>query len=333
MVQKHYVSIGKKARFARQRLAETFPAPVEAALGIKMTPKTKKVRKAVMPVAGLGTRFLPATKAIPKEMLPIVDKPLIQYAVEECLASGIDHIIFVTGRNKNAIEDHFDLAPELDQLLVERGRVDQAKMVRELHGGAHFSYTRQREALGLGHAVLCAAGLVGDEPFAVLLPDMIMDGGPVPATRSLVDVYETTGAGAIDVEEVPRERIHLYGIVNATPVKDSQWGDRLLRVKDLVEKPAVEKAPSNLAVSGRYVLPPETFDYLEKTKPGAGGEIQLTDALRQLAQAGKMMAYIYEGKTYDAGDKLGFLEANVEFGLKDPKLGKAFRAYLRGLKL
>ena len=298
-----------------------------------MTGKTKKVRKAVMPVAGLGTRFLPATKAIPKEMLPIVDKPLIQYAVEECLASGIDHIIFVTGRNKNAIEDHFDLAPELDNLLVQRGKADQAKMARELHGGARFSYTRQREALGLGHAVLCAASIVGDEPFAVLLPDVIMAGGPVAATRSLIDVYEATGAGAIDVEEVPREKVHMYGIIDATPAKESRWGDRLLRVKDLVEKPNAEKAPSNLAVSGRYVLPAETFEYLLKTKPGAGGEIQLTDALRQLARADKMMAYIYEGKTYDAGDKLGFLQANVEFGLKDPKLGKAFREYLRGLKL
>jgi UTP--glucose-1-phosphate uridylyltransferase len=298
-----------------------------------MTAKTKKVRKAVMPVAGLGTRFLPATKAIPKEMLPIVDKPLIQYSVEECLASGIDHIIFVTGRNKSAIEDHFDLAPELDNLLQQRGKAEQAKMVRELHGEARFSYTRQREALGLGHAVLCAASLVGDEPFAVLLPDVIMAGGPVPATRSLVDVYEATGAGAIDVEEVPREKVHMYGIIDAKPVKDSKWGDRLLNVKDLVEKPSAEKAPSNLAISGRYVLPPETFDYLAKTKPGAGGEIQLTDALRQLAHGGKMMAYIYEGKTYDAGDKLGFLQANVELGLRDPKLGKAFRAYLRDLKL
>jgi UTP--glucose-1-phosphate uridylyltransferase len=298
-----------------------------------MTGETKKVRKAVMPVAGLGTRFLPATKAIPKEMLPIVDKPLIQYSVEECLASGIDHIIFVTGRNKGAIEDHFDLAPELDNLLEQRGKTEQAKMVRELHGEARFSYTRQREALGLGHAILCAASLVGDEPFAVLLPDVIMAGGPVPATRSLVDVYEATGAGAIDVEEVPREKVHMYGIIDAKPVKDSKWGDRLLEVKELVEKPSAEKAPSNLAISGRYVLPPETFDYLAKTKPGAGGEIQLTDALRQLAHAGKMMAYIHEGKMYDAGDKLGFLEANVELGLQDPILGKAFRAYLRGLKL
>ncbi|MFZ1206416.1 MAG: UTP--glucose-1-phosphate uridylyltransferase GalU [Candidatus Acidiferrales bacterium] len=298
-----------------------------------MTGKTKKVRKAVMPVAGLGTRFLPATKAIPKEMLPVVDKPLIQYAVEECLASGIDHIIFVTGRGKSAIEDHFDLAPELDSLLVQRGKADQAKMARELHGGAHFSFTRQREALGLGHAVLCAASIVGDEPFAVLLPDVIMDGAPEAATRTLVDIYEATGAGAIDVEEVPRERVHMYGIIDAKPEKNSRWGERLLHVRDLVEKPSAQKAPSNFAVSGRYVLPPETFEYLLKTKPGAGGEIQLTDALRQLAHADKMMAYIYEGKTYDAGDKLGFLQANVELGLKDPKLGKAFREYLRKLKL
>jgi UTP--glucose-1-phosphate uridylyltransferase len=306
---------------------------MQAALGDKMTGKTKKVRKAVMPVAGLGTRFLPATKAIPKEMLPVVDKPLIQYAVEECLASGIDHIIFVTGRGKSAIEDHFDLAPELDSLLVQRGKADQAKMARELHGGAHFSFTRQREALGLGHAVLCAASIVGDEPFAVLLPDVIMDGAPEAATRTLVDIYEATGAGAIDVEEVPRERVHMYGIIDAKPEKNSRWGERLLHVRDLVEKPSAEKAPSNFAVSGRYVLPPETFEYLLKTKPGAGGEIQLTDALRQLAHADKMMAYVYEGKTYDAGDKLGFLQANVELGLKDPKLGKAFREYLRELKL
>lgn len=306
---------------------------MQAAVGDKMTGKTKKVRKAVMPVAGLGTRFLPATKAIPKEMLPVVDKPLIQYAVEECLASGIDHIIFVTGRGKSAIEDHFDLAPELDSLLVQRGKADQAKMARELHGGAHFSFTRQREALGLGHAVLCAASIVGDEPFAVLLPDVIMDGAPEAATRTLVDIYEATGAGAIDVEEVPRERVHMYGIIDAKPEKNSRWGERLLHVRDLVEKPSAQKAPSNFAVSGRYVLPPETFEYLLKTKPGAGGEIQLTDALRQLAHADKMMAYIYEGKTYDAGDKLGFLQANVELGLKDPKLGKAFREYLRKLKL
>jgi UTP--glucose-1-phosphate uridylyltransferase len=297
-----------------------------------MTGTTKKVRKAVLPVAGLGTRFLPATKAIPKEMLPVVDKPVIQYAVEECIASGIEHVIFVTGRNKSAIEDHFDLAPELESFLERRGKPDQAKMVREISGGLNFSYTRQSEALGLGHAVLCAAELVGDEPFAVLLGDVIMD-GPVPATKVLVDIYEATGAGAIHVEEVPRERVHLYGIIDAAPAGNARFGDRLLRVKDLVEKPSAEKAPSNLGVTGRYVLPPEIFEYLASTKPGAGGEIQLTDGLRRLAEEDKLMAYIYEGKTYDAGDKLGFLQATVEFGLRNPKLGNDFRAYLRGLKL
>jgi len=294
--------------------------------------KPRKVRKAVLPVAGLGTRFLPATKAMPKEMLPVVDKPLIQYAVEECLASGIESVIFVTGRRKSAIEDHFDLAPELEQFLEEHGRPKQAQMVREISGGMHFSYTRQSEALGLGHAVLTARELVGDEPFAVLLGDVIPD-GPVPATKSLVEVYETTGLGAIAVEEVPHERVHLYGIVDASPANDARWGDKLLRVKDLVEKPKADAAPSNLAVTGRYVLPPEIFDYLEGAQPGAGGEIQLTDALRTLAREHGLWAFLYEGKTYDAGDKLGFLEATVEIALKNPDLGEKFRAYLRRLKL
>ena len=301
-----------------------------------MTGKPKRVRKAVLPVAGLGTRFLPATKAMPKEMLPVVDKPLIQYAVEECIDSGIENIIFVTGRRKYAIEDHFDSVPELEQFLEERGKSKQAKMVREISGGLHFSYTRQSEALGLGHAVLTARELVGDEPFAVLLGDVIMD-GKVPATRSLVEIYEETGVGAIAVEEVPRERLHFYGIVDAAPEKKKQnrWGERLLRIKDLVEKPEPEKAPSNLGVTGRYVLPPEIFEYLEKTEPGAGGEIQLTDGLRKLAgkkQQG-LYAWIYDGKTHDAGDKLGFLKATVEIALKNPQFGAEFRSYLQGLKL
>jgi UTP--glucose-1-phosphate uridylyltransferase len=300
-----------------------------------MTGKPKRVRKAVLPVAGLGTRFLPATKAMPKEMLPVVDKPLIQYAVEECIDSGIENIIFVTGRRKYAIEDHFDSVPELEQFLEERGKSKQAKMVREISGGLHFSYTRQSEALGLGHAVLTARELVGDEPFAVLLGDVIMD-GKVPATRSLVEIYEETGVGAIAVEEVPRERLHFYGIVDATPEKKkSRWGERLLRIRDLVEKPEPEKAPSSLGVTGRYVLPPEIFEYLEKTEPGAGGEIQLTDGLRKLAgkkQQG-LYAWIYDGKTHDAGDKMGFLKATVEIALKNPQFGAEFRSYLQGLKL
>jgi UTP--glucose-1-phosphate uridylyltransferase len=297
-----------------------------------MTTKTKKVRKAVLPVAGLGTRFLPATKAIPKEMLTVVDKPLIQYAVEECIASGIEHVIFVTGRHKNAIEDHFDLSPELESFLEQRGKADLARLVHDIGKGVQFSYTRQSEALGLGHAVLCAADLVGDEPFAVLLGDVIMEGA-VPATRELVEIYEATGSGAIHVERVPRERVHLYGIVDAKPEKESRWGEKVLRITNLVEKPSAEKAPSNLGVTGRYVLPPEIFGYLAKTKPGTGGEIQLTDGLCRLAEDNKLLACIYDGKTHDAGDKLGFLQATVDFGLKDPKLGKAFRAYLRGLKL
>jgi UTP--glucose-1-phosphate uridylyltransferase len=294
--------------------------------------KPKRVRKAVMPVAGLGTRFLPATKAMPKEMLPVVDKPLIQYAVEECIASGIENVIFVTGRRKNAIEDHFDSAPELERFLEEHGRPKQAQMVREISGGLHFSYTRQSEALGLGHAVLSARELVGDEPFAVLLGDVIMD-GKVPTTKSLVEIYEATGKGAIAVEAVPRQRVHLYGIVDASPANQKPWGDELLRIKGLVEKPKAEDAPSNLAVTGRYVLQPEIFAYLEDAKPGAGGEIQLTDALRSLAQEQGLFAFVYQGKTYDAGDKLGFLEATVELALKNPKFGEDFRIYLKGLKL
>ena len=297
-----------------------------------MTTKPRKVRKAVLPVAGLGTRFLPATKAMPKEMLPVVDKPLIQYAVEECIASGIEDIIFVTGRRKSAIEDHFDLAPELESFLEERGKKNEAQMVREISGGLHFSYTRQSEALGLGHAVLCAAELVGDEPFAVLLGDVIMD-SKVPATRSLIDIYEATGQGAIHVEKVPREKLHFYGIVDAKPSKESKWGDKVLKISDLVEKPKAEDAPSDLGVTGRYVLPAEIFDYLRRTKAGAGGEIQLTDGLKALAKGSGLWACIYEGRTHDAGDKLGFLKATVEIGLQNPKFGNDFREYLKHLQL
>lgn len=290
------------------------------------------MRKAVLPVAGLGTRFLPATKAVPKEMITVVDKPLVQYAVEECAASGIEHVILVTGRNKSAIEDHFDLAPELENFLEHKGKKEQARLVREVSNGLRFSYTRQSEALGLGHAVLCAADLVGDEPFAVLLPDVIAE-SKVPATRELIEIHEATGMGVIHVERVPRERVQFYGIVDAEPEKNSQWGDKVLRVKNLVEKPSAEKAPSNLGITGRYLLPAEIFDYLRAVKPGAIGEIQLTDGLCRLAETGKLLACIYDGKIYDAGDKLGFLQATVQMGLKDSKLGTSFRDYLRGLKL
>ena len=296
-----------------------------------MTQRPKRLRKAVLPVAGLGTRFLPATKALPKEMLPVVDKPVIQYAVEECLAAGIEDVIFVTGRGKSSIEDHFDRSPELEALLESRGKTSQAELVREIGGGLNFSYTRQSEALGLGHAVLCAAEIVGDEPFAVLLPDMIMH-SQVPSTKSLKEIYEATGLGTILVEEVPHEKVSFYGVIDAQPANLAPWGQHVLRIKDLVEKPAPEKAPSNLIISGRYVLPSDVFGFLRSVKPGAIGEIQLTDGLRMLAKAKGMLAFIYEGKTYDAGDKLGFLIANVELGLQNPKLGADFRSYLKTLK-
>jgi UTP--glucose-1-phosphate uridylyltransferase len=294
------------------------------------TKSMTRVRKAVLPVAGLGTRFLPATKAMPKEMITVVDKPLIQYAVEECIASGIENVVFVTGRRKSAIEDHFDSQPELERFLEERGKPKQAQMVREISGGLKFSYTRQSEALGLGHAVLAARELVGDEPFAVLLGDVIMDGPP--ATRELIEVYEEFRVAAITVEPVPHAKTQLYGIIDAVPAANSRWGERLLRVNDLVEKPDPEVAPSNFGVSGRYVLPPRIFDYLEQTQPGAGGEIQLTDGLRMLAKKEGLYAQVYDGKAHDAGDKLGFLKATVEIALRNPKFGEEFRSYLRALE-
>ena len=269
-----------------------------------------RVRKAVLPAAGLGTRFLPATKAQPKEMLTVVDKPQIQYVAEECVASGIEHIIIVTGKGKNSIEDHFDSAPALERFLEERGRKDQLEMVRKISNMVQVSYTRQKVPLGLGHAVLVARDLVGDEPFAVLL-----------------------GVGAIAVEEVPKDKTHLYGIVDGEAAPQPPFGERLLRIRELVEKPKPESAPSNLAITGRYVLPSAIFDCLERTAPGAGNEIQLTDALRILAREQGLWAYIYDGVSYDAGDKLGFLKATVEIALQNPEFGAAFHSYLKTLKL
>jgi len=297
-----------------------------------MMAQTKKVRKAVLPAAGLGTRFLPATKAQPKEMLPLVDKPLIQYSVEECLDSGIENVIIVTGRGKHAIEDHFDSSPGLVRQLEQSGKKDLAELVRNIAEMAHVSYIRQKEQKGLGHAVHTAKELVGDEPFAVLLGDVVFDGAN-PVTRQLVDVYEATGLGVIAVEPVPRENIHLYGVIDAKPEPGSRWGQRLLRVSNLVEKPKAEEAPSNLSVTGRYLLPPEIFDCIERTPPGRGGEIQLTDALRILAQEQGLLALVYEGTCYDAGDKLGFLKATVEMALKNPEFADDFRAYLKSLKI
>ena len=292
----------------------------------------KKVRKAVLPAAGLGTRFLPATKAQPKEMLNVVDKPQIQYVVEECIASGIEHIIIVTGKGKNSIEDHFDFNPSLERFLEEKGKPDLAAIVRAIGDMVQVSYTRQKEPLGLGHAVLVAKDLVGDEPFAVLLGDVLIP-GENPATKQLIRVYEATGVGAIAVEEVPREKTHLYGIVAGDPAPQGAFGERLLRIRELVEKPRPAEAPSNLSITGRYVLPPAIFDCLERTKPGAGGEIQLTDALKILAKEQGLWAYIYEGTSYDAGDKLGFLIATVELALQNKELGQPFRNYLKGMKL
>jgi UTP--glucose-1-phosphate uridylyltransferase len=295
------------------------------------TQKFNRVRKAVLPAAGLGTRFLPATKAQPKEMLTVVDKPQIQYVVEECVASGIEHIIIITGKGKHSIEDHFDHAPALERFLEERGKHDQAEMVRKISNMVQVSYTRQKEPLGLGHAVLVAKDLVGDEPFVVLLGDVLIP-GKNPATKQLIDVYKATGTGVIAVEEVARERTQLYGIIDAEPAPLAPFGERLLRIRDLVEKPKPADAPSNLAITGRYLLPPAIFDCLERTKPGAGNEIQLTDAMRILAKEQGLWALIYEGISYDAGDKLGFLKATVELALQNEESGKDFREYLKSLK-
>jgi len=248
------------------------------------------------------------------------------------VASGIEHIIIVTGKGKNSIEDHFDTSPVLEKFLEDKGKKDQAELVRRISNMVQVSYTRQKEPLGLGHAVLVAKDLVGDEPFAVLLGDVLIP-GENPATKQLIDVYEATGTGAIAVEEVPRERTHLYGIVEGEPAPLPPFGERLLRIRDLVEKPKSEHAPSNLAITGRYVLPSAIFDCLERTQPGAGGEIQLTDAMRILAKEVGLWALIYEGISYDAGDKLGFLKATVELALQNPEFGEDFRAYLKTLKL
>jgi UTP--glucose-1-phosphate uridylyltransferase len=292
----------------------------------------KRVRKAVLPAAGLGTRFLPATKAQPKEMLNVVDKPQIQYVVEECVASGIEHIIIVTGRGKSSIEDHFDYSPALEHFLEQKGKKAEAELVRKIGDMVQVSYTRQKEPLGLGHAVLVARDLVGDEPFAVLLGDVLIP-GENPATKQLIAAYEATGVGAIAVEEVPKDKTHLYGIVDGEPAPQPPFGNRLLRIRNLVEKPKPEDAPSNLAITGRYVLPPAIFGCLERTKPGAGNEIQLTDGMRILAEEQGLWAYIYDGVSYDAGDKLGFLKATVELALQNKELAEGFRAYLKTLKL
>lgn len=282
-----------------------------------------EVRKAVIPAAGLGTRFLPATKASPKEMLPLVDKPLIQYVVEEAVASGIEDIIVITGRGKRAIEDHFDRSVELEENLKGNGKAQLLGQIKHISNLANFCYIRQSEALGLGHAVLCAQHLIGDEPFAVMLGDEIFD-APVPGLAQLIHSYNKRRGAVLGIREVPHHEVNRYGIISPAEASDG-----LYKVNDLVEKPAPADAPSNLAVIGRYVLPPEIFPILRKTRPGKNGEIQLTDALKELAKHAPMYALELKGNRYDAGDKLGFLIATVEFALKNPSLGPDFAEYLQ----
>lgn len=293
-----------------------------------MTNSVRPVRKAVFPVAGFGTRFLPATKAQPKEMLPVVDKPLIQYAVEEAYAAGIRHMIFVTGRNKRAIEDHFDTAFELESELEAKNKTALLAIARSiLPDDMALSYVRQPRMLGLGHAVLCAEHLVGDEPFAVLLADDLMTGEP-PVLAQMAEVYNRTGGSVLAVQEVPQDQTGRYGIVVGEQVED-----RLLKVSHMVEKPKPETAPSRMAVAGRYILTPGVFDQIRQQTSGAGGEIQLTDGIAGLMKSEAVYALQYQGKRYDCGSKEGFLEATVELALQHPEVGAAFRGYLKSLAL
>ncbi|MBM3221350.1 MAG: UTP--glucose-1-phosphate uridylyltransferase GalU [Candidatus Rokubacteria bacterium] len=288
----------------------------------------KTVRKGVFPAAGLGTRFLPATKAQPKEMLPLVDKPTIQYVVEEAVASGLSEIVIVTGRNKRAIEDHFDAAFELEYYLNDRGKVEELAQIKTISELASVSYVRQKEPLGLGHAILCARSLVGDEPFGVFLGDDIIGQATKPCMRQLLDVFERYGGPVIAIERVPRERTQQYGVIAGRDIGGGVW-----EITDLVEKPAPREAPSDLAIIGRYVLTPDIFPILAETAADKRGEIQLTDGLRTLRKRRPMYAVAFEGKRYDTGDKLGFLKATVEFALARPDLSDEFRAYLRSLHL
>lgn len=285
-----------------------------------------KVKKAIIPAAGLGTRFLPATKAQPKEMLPIVDKPTIQYIIEEAVASGIEEILIITGRNKRAIEDHFDKSVELEQELQSHGKEDLLMMVNEISNLANIYYIRQKEPRGLGHAISCAKTFVGNEPFAVMLGDDVVD-SETPCLKQLIDCYVEYKTSILGVQQVPKEEVSKYGIVKGMHIED-----RVYKVKDLVEKPKVEEAPSNVAILGRYIITPQIFPILEHTRPGKGGEIQLTDALRTLVTNEAMYAYNFEGRRYDVGDKLGFLQATVEFALKREDLKRPFIDYILSLK-
>ncbi|MCF0147255.1 MAG: UTP--glucose-1-phosphate uridylyltransferase GalU [Clostridium sp.] len=281
-----------------------------------------KVRKAIIPAAGLGTRFLPATKAQPKEMLPIVDKPTIQYIIEEAVASGIEEILIITGRNKKCIEDHFDKSVELEMELEKNHKDDLLEMVRSISDMVDIHYIRQKEPKGLGHAILCARAFVGNEPFAVLLGDDVVD-SEVPCLKQLMDCYKEYKTTILGVQTVKHEDVNKYGIVDGIHIED-----RVYKVKKLVEKPAIDEAPSNVAILGRYIITPQVFDILQNTEPGKGGEIQLTDALQTLIENEAMYAYNFEGRRYDVGDKLGFLQATVEFALKRDDLREPFMEYL-----
>ena len=289
----------------------------------------QKVRKAVFPAARLGTRFLPATKSIPKEMLALVDKPIIQYGVEEAIASGIEHIVFVTGRGKGVMEDHFDISFELDAMLEKRGKKELLALSRGVANMARISSVRQKEPLGLGHAVLCARDLVGDEPFAVILPDDVIDADP-PCLRQMISVFNEHGGSVLATQTIEGPAISAYGVLAGSQDKDNA---RIYNCTGMVEKPKLENAPSTQAIIGRYVLTPRIFDLLEKTEPGAGGEIQLTDGIKALLKDEKVFGYTFEGKRFDAGDKFGMLQATVEFALKRPEFADKFREYLKSLAL
>jgi UTP--glucose-1-phosphate uridylyltransferase len=291
-----------------------------------------RVRKAVFPAAGWGTRFLPATKAQPKEMLPLVDKPVIQYAVEEAVAAGIEQVIIVTSSQKRAIEDHFDISYELEHLLEEKGDIEMLRQIRHITDLAQVAYVRQKEQLGLGHAVLMAKELVGHEPFAVILSDDVVVGDR-PAIGQLMHAYDQTHGSVVAVMEVPREETSRYGVIGGERVDDALNHGRLHRVNQLVEKPAPEDAPSNLAIIGRYVLTPKIFDKLEQTQKGAGGEIQLTDAIQALMEEQAVYGYEFEGTRYDAGTTMGWLRASIELALQRPELAPELRAYLRDVQV
>lgn len=282
-----------------------------------------KVKKAVIPAAGLGTRFLPATKAQPKEMLPIVDKPTIQYIIEEAVESGIEEILIITGRNKRAIEDHFDKSVELEFELEKKAKEEELKLVRSISNMANIYYIRQKEPKGLGDAINCARTFVGNEPFAVMLGDDVVD-SKIPCLKQLMDCYNEYKTSILGVQKVPKSEVDKYGIVKGLKIED-----RVYKVKDLVEKPKIEEAPSNIAILGRYIITPEIFKILSNTKPGKGGEIQLTDALRTLIKEEAIYSYNFEGKRYDVGNKLGFLKATVDFALKRNELKSEFMEYLK----